>query len=478
MNLKFYQSKLFDPVTAFVLFIITFFVHQLNLWTEPFWYDEIVSVKSTLFQFGHIKHISEWDNNPPFYYYCLWIWEKLFGISEYHIRLFNVLIHSFSVMVLYLLVKKQAGFASALFSALFLLLHNFGIEYSHEARCYSLVLLLVLLSTFYFFKLLKDPKMSTAIVLGILNFLVIYTHYIAGIALFIQSVFVFLFYKNTLKFYTLNWIVLIVLVALRFTKKQFLLILAFNSSDKAFWLQKSDINLLSETLTQLYSNGFLWIPLIILAMCSAALVVFEYKKEPSPVNIFKLYSVLLCFGSIVVIYLAGKITPIFLGRYLLFTIPFTGILLSALINKLNTKLQYPSMFIVIALMLFNINTNPGKNMDYKLAVYVTQYLQKNDCPVIIQTKDVAALYAYYYKTETFSDYQNTLKLLHQKNIFEIENHADFEQLKLNHSKRMVLCQSFENPEEHQKILASLTNQGYTYATTRSVKGVRISLFTQ
>lgn len=472
------QNKYFETIILTILFFTTLTIHSINLWTEPFWYDEIVSVKTSLLDFGHIKHVSEWDNNPPFYYYCLWLWTKITGISEYNIRFLNVIITSFSVVILFKLVRMKSDFIAALFSSLFLILHNFALEYSHEARAYSLTLLLVLISTLLFFKFLETPKTYIAVLLGVVNFLVMYTHYIAGLSLLLQSVFLLLFYKNKLKLYTLNWLVIGVLVFLRFTKKQFILLFSFNKSSKSFWLQKADTELLKETLSQLFSESWTWYLLLSLTVLSIIQLLLQVSKKTVEAYHLSLYSIIVGIGSIALLYILGIFTPVFLGRYLIFTLPFFGIIIANLWLTSQTKYRNLLYGIVIVTMIYNVNLHPLKKMDYKSAVLISQKLKSNNNPIFIQTKDLTSLYAYYYDRNTFLNYQKTAEILKTRNIYEIENYSDFQKISLGNPQKVVFCQVYDKPEESSLIYKNLYDLGYKYNISKTVKGVKISLFTR
>ncbi|MBK7667101.1 MAG: glycosyltransferase family 39 protein [Sphingobacteriaceae bacterium] len=123
------------------------------------------------------------------YYYCLWVWAKIFGISEFGIRFLSVLFSSISVCLLYSFLKKHFNLVTAISAALLFSFHNFSYEYSHEARCYSLVVLLVLISTICFFNLIEKRTYLSIFYLGLVNFLIVYTHYIAGLVLVFQLIF-------------------------------------------------------------------------------------------------------------------------------------------------------------------------------------------------------------------------------------------------------------------------------------------------
>ena len=104
----------------FSSFIINLIIKLYRIDFVPFSHDEIISVKDTLLDFGHIKHESEWDTNPPFYYYSLWVWEKIFGLSELGIRSFSAVFSSATILTLgYYLAKRFSNTVSIFFIIIF-----------------------------------------------------------------------------------------------------------------------------------------------------------------------------------------------------------------------------------------------------------------------------------------------------------------------------------------------------------------------
>ncbi len=133
-----------------IIIIINILFKIVYLGYSSFWFDEIVSVESAWLDFGHIKHVSEWDNNPPFYYYCLSVWIKLLNDSEFCVRLLSVIFSSFSAGIVFLLANKYFNKTTAIIASFLYLSSNFLYFYSHEARAYALIGLLVLVSSYLF----------------------------------------------------------------------------------------------------------------------------------------------------------------------------------------------------------------------------------------------------------------------------------------------------------------------------------------
>jgi uncharacterized membrane protein len=89
-----------NKITSY-LWLYFFFIVFVNITLKvicldysSLWFDEIVSIECAWLDFGHIKHVSEWDINPPFYYYLLSVWVKIFNDSEFYVRLLSVVFSS------------------------------------------------------------------------------------------------------------------------------------------------------------------------------------------------------------------------------------------------------------------------------------------------------------------------------------------------------------------------------------------------
>src|SRR6185369_15818070 len=67
-----------------VVVSLCFKVMYIDRW--GFWHDEAFGLYFSQQHWGHLKHISEWNQDPPLYFYFLWIWQHLFGIGEYSLR--------------------------------------------------------------------------------------------------------------------------------------------------------------------------------------------------------------------------------------------------------------------------------------------------------------------------------------------------------------------------------------------------------
>ncbi|MBL7916918.1 MAG: glycosyltransferase family 39 protein, partial [Bacteroidia bacterium] len=274
--------KLHKPINnPFLLFAIVFLANLLlkliNLGFNSFDYDESISLKNVGLEFGHIKHEAEWDNNPPFYYYCLWVWHHFIEINEFNSRLLSVIFNSLAISLFAVFVSKKVSVFAGVATAIMLSFHTMLLYHAQQVRCYSLVLLLVVISSIVFFKFLEKPGIVLATLLGLVNFLIIYTHYIAGIVLIIQGIVLIIHNKRLFWVFSISIILEIGLVLLRFTKKQFLNILGFNKKED-FWLQTPNFTDLNSTLNTLSNNTLLKGVFVIAFLALIVLLFVNYSS--------------------------------------------------------------------------------------------------------------------------------------------------------------------------------------------------------
>jgi len=457
-----------------IVVLFNIFFRLIDIDFSSYWYDEIISIKSASEDFGHIKHVSEWDNNPPFYYYCLSVWIKLFDDTEFFARLLSVLFISFSGGLLFVFANNFFNKSTAFISSLLYLSSNILFFYSHEARAYSLVVLLSLISTFFYFDLKNSVKIKNVLLLGLFNFLLIYTHYIAGLVIVFQlSLALFSFERKQKKYFIYSIIVSILLTLIRFTKKQFLLILSFNGSGNNFWLKKADINSFYDISSSLLFNQMLIIPILFIFFVGIFLL---FKLNLKNTYFVVLYSFLIGIGSILLLFLIGLFTPIFLERYLIFSIPFIILLIAYFLSFIKYKI-IPIFFSVIFLMFsafMKIDYKTDKGMDYRNVTSFIKQIKKNDDLVIVKTTDIKPLFCYYYER----DFLKTKKkeLPENINIIFCTTWNDINKnLKLY--KRIIVVDSFEefNPNE-KEFYEKINTEKHKYATVNFFKGVRLTFY--
>lgn len=436
------QDQKLTKNISFLFFFIVFVNILLKFFFIDFsslWYDEAVSIKAALEDFGHVKHVSDWDKNPPFYYYCLWVWIRLFGDTVFSVRLLSVVFSSLAAGVLFLYTNKKFNYKTAIYVSVFYLFNHILFFYAHETRAYSLTVLLTLLSVHVYFICIENPKWFNFFLLGLINFLLIYTHYVSGLVIFFESLFILFFERKRIKYFLFSILVIILFVFLRFTKKQIQLIMDFNSSKNDFWLQKSDFSYFKEVILSFFSSNY-FLSIIFVVLYFVAIFWLLFKKEELNKRMI-VFTLGLSSGTLLILFLLGFFTPIFLDRYILFSVPFFLVPIAYFLSLFRVKLWSIITVLVISLFsFFTLNFKTNKPMDYKSAVPLSLKLRDSNSLIIVTKQDVAGLYCYYYNIEYFNQ-KNFLDKLKEEDIISV-NTTDELSIDIYRYKKIILVSSF------------------------------------
>ncbi len=130
-----------------IIFVIALglVLRLINL-NQSLWLDEAITalaVKNNSF-IELITKFSPGDFHPPLYYLFLKFWTMFFGFSEVALRMPSVIFGVLAIFFIYKIGGKKA--------AILMAVNPLGVYYSQEARMYSLAMLLVTASVFFFIK--------------------------------------------------------------------------------------------------------------------------------------------------------------------------------------------------------------------------------------------------------------------------------------------------------------------------------------
>lgn len=128
-------------------------------------------------------------NNPPLYWLLLHVWIRILGHSEAALRGLSALFGILAVGAIYAVGKELFDRRLGLIAAFLSAISAFHVYYSQEARNYSLLLLLSVLSFLYFIRILKNGRKTDYAAFILVNLLLGYTHIYAVFILAAQVVF-------------------------------------------------------------------------------------------------------------------------------------------------------------------------------------------------------------------------------------------------------------------------------------------------
>jgi mannosyltransferase len=146
------------PILAILgLILLAFALRVYRLPAQNLWYDEGVSWYLTGMP---LRALTEWTANdiqPPLFYYLLWLWARLAGTCEYALRFPSVIFGTLTVPLIWTTGWRLLGKRAAWLAALMLVISPLHVYYAQEARMYTLLTFLGLLSSYLLLRLTAGP---------------------------------------------------------------------------------------------------------------------------------------------------------------------------------------------------------------------------------------------------------------------------------------------------------------------------------
>ena len=226
MNIKKYFS---DHINAFfynqhnviflsLIVLLGTILRLYDLGTESFWFDEIITVDRVSHNLQTLVHQLATQGNMTrnaVYYLLAHFWVLPFKITEVSIRSLSALFGVLSIGMMYLVGKQLFGEKVGLLSSFFMAVSEFQIQYSQEARFYSLFVLLTLVSLYCYIFAFKTKQLRLWIVSSLINILLFYTHTYAIFIFVAEYIHYFIYWKsnrNTLAQWSISQALLVLAI--------------------------------------------------------------------------------------------------------------------------------------------------------------------------------------------------------------------------------------------------------------------------
>jgi mannosyltransferase len=307
-----------------------------SLAAKSFWFDEGVSVAiARLDWYNFARILWRREANMSLYYLLLHYWLH-FGGSEFFVRALSVLFAVASIPAIYLLGRRLFDSRVGLIAAALLAVNAYHVQYSQEARSYSLMVLLCLLSSSYFLKCLIEPSRRNRVTYVLSSALAVYAQFFSGLLVIAQWLSLsFLDGEQSapgLRTRTRNawrWIALLVSPVVAFV--------ATTGTGPLRWVQRPGLKDLWVFALHLTGNGGPWVLVACVAACLAALLPALRSHRGPRVSwggrryrflvLWLIFPILLTVGL-------SLIKPIFVPRYFIFCLPALLLLVACGITRL------------------------------------------------------------------------------------------------------------------------------------------------
>jgi len=170
-------KKAFNRYSFFLILLLGVVLRFYQIGKRDFWYDEAFTGIAVKERFGDMISMIINDVHPPLYYAFLKIFASFFDYSVIGIRLFSVIFGILGMWVVYVFTKELFNRKAALYASFITAVSPFAIQYSQEARMYTMFVFLAVLSAWFFIRGLKTNRLKYYLLWGVFLGLSSLTHY-------------------------------------------------------------------------------------------------------------------------------------------------------------------------------------------------------------------------------------------------------------------------------------------------------------
>src|SRR3989344_5115672 len=221
-----------------------------GLANEDFWMDEGVSVYHSQ---QSIIHNFKWSFTLaylPLYNMLLAAWEKVFGLSEFGMRVPSSVFGILSIVMIYKIASFMYSRKVGIYASLILALSPFHVYYSQEVRVYTLFVFTALLSIYFYLRYIRSQRKKDLIYYAISSIAMLNTFNTAIFILAFQNIHYFIFVrKNHLK-----WILTQSIIGLLFLPIFIITLNKLQEISESVFVEKPSIITLARTF-YMFSAG-------------------------------------------------------------------------------------------------------------------------------------------------------------------------------------------------------------------------------
>ena len=296
------------------LTLMALVLNLVTLGTRSIVFDESTSANFARFGFIPLLHvIGGGDPNMGLYYLLLNFWVRLFGDSEAAVRSLSAIFGALAVSAIYLLGTRLFGRMVGIIAGVLLALDAFIVEYAQTARSYSMLVFLVILSSYFLVVELEQPSKRTRIKYVLTSTLAIYAHYFAVYLLVVHLVTVVAMRRYAAL--TREWMGMTAAILLLCIPA---VITAHLGGGTIWirWIERPSLNDFGTALVDLAGGSRLLLILLLAGGCYATLCAIRERRY-WPIGFIAAWLIL----PVVFSFAASMVSPMFLSRYLIICVP-------------------------------------------------------------------------------------------------------------------------------------------------------------
>jgi uncharacterized membrane protein len=368
--------------------MVAAFFSFLHIGEKSVWFDEAHSIFFARMPWGDFWTVlSSKEANQGLYYIILKFW-LVFGDGEFAVRALSAVFAIASIPLLYALGRRLFGVRTGLTAALLLSVNAYFIEYAQEARGYSLVLFLVILSSFLFIRMIQDPDDKiTFYGYIIVSILAVYAHFFAALVITAQAFSVPFLPPENIRSRRLLYAGMMIAAFIT----PIIYFILTKDSGQISWIPKPSLNQLKSLFMDLSGNvgskGYLTYVYLFPCAIAVAYALVTLVKSGRSIDSWRHVFAILWFGvPIFISFVFSFIKPILLNKYLIISMPGLILLAGMGITSFKNKLYY--VVIVALISILSVTTiikdyYPKQKENFRDSVsYISSNAQPGDGIII------------------------------------------------------------------------------------------------
>jgi 4-amino-4-deoxy-L-arabinose transferase-like glycosyltransferase len=342
-------------------------IRLIGLGTPAVRNDEGYSYFVAVQPFAQYPSLLAEDPHPPLFYSLLHVWAYA-DASAFWLRLLNVLLSVAAIPVIYLVGKELVSQRAGIIAAALLAISQVMLRYAQNLRMYPLLVLLVLLTAYFFLRWYRTMRARFLVGFIIFGALSLYTHYYSSFILLAMAVYVLVRRKLSWQFFFSCAAIIILFLpwlpifAQQAAIKTTIEPMSFHDRLSWFGLHESNVFLRAAMIFFQFGAGYLkadFSSILFLALFLLAIIVFPFlivkaitsfrvKKGLRAEMIFIVTMVIVPTLCAILVWGLGIVTQQTYARQVIVILPFYLLLLAAGLSRLN-KLLWPAIVVILLL---------------------------------------------------------------------------------------------------------------------------------
>ena len=345
MDQTFTPPSRLERIALPAVFLIALLLRVREALRAPLWYDELYSQAAVHRPWAQVLEVMRADVHPPLIYMLSYAW-RVFGDSDLAVRSLSIVFGLATLAAGYALARELFGRTPALVATALLAVHPWHIYISQEARSYPELWFFLTTSAFAAWRWCERGDKRAAALFVVAAALALWTHYLAGIVLFIQFVWGVIALRRQGRRLG-AWVLLHTGVAVLFSPILPMLWQQFHRVENDHWMPRPTAADLAELARRFSFNAWYAAP-VILALAALPLIAPRERRAALFALAIGPVTVMLCWA------LGSAGVRLFAAKYMLFALPAVFALVAAGLARLPGK-HTPAIAAAL-LLLFSIRS--------------------------------------------------------------------------------------------------------------------------